>query len=166
LGILYPPAGDHPQGGKTQNTKLLVLGSGPLRRRLEDSVGGLGLQDKVFFLGDISNEEVPKYLAIADIFVRPSLSEGLGTAFLEAMATGVPIIGTPVGGIPDFLKDSETGLFCEVKNPASIAKKIKLLLEDDDLRSKIIRNARQLIEERYSWDKIAPQMAEIFDKIA
>jgi len=166
LDTLYPPAGDHPQGGKTQNTKLLVLGSGPLRRRLEDSVGGLGLQDKVFFLGDISNEEVPKYLAIADIFVRPSLSEGLGTAFLEAMATGVPIIGTPVGGIPDFLKNSETGLFCEVKNPASIAKKIKLLLEDDDLRSKIIRNARQLIEERYSWDKIAPQMAEIFDKIA
>lgn len=166
LDTKYPPTGDHQQGGKILNTKLLILGSGPLRKRLEDRVKRIGLQDKVFFLGDIPNEEVPKYLAISDVFVRPSLSEGLGNSFLEAMVAGVPVVGTPIGGIPDFLDDGETGLFCEVQNPDSIAGKIKLLLEDDDLRSKVIHNARQLIEERYNWDKIAPKMAGIFDKIA
>jgi glycosyltransferase involved in cell wall biosynthesis len=144
--------------------KLLILGGGPLEKSLKFKVSSSKLQDKVLFLGDILNEEVPKYLAIADVFVRPSLSEGLGTAFLEAMAAGVPIVATPVGGIPDFLKDGETGLFCKVKNPKSIAEKMRMLLENDELRSRIITNARKMVEEKYDWNIIASKMAEIFDK--
>ncbi|MBI4836926.1 MAG: glycosyltransferase [Candidatus Portnoybacteria bacterium] len=147
-------------------TKLLILGSGPLENELKSQVSRFKLQDVVIFLGDIPNDEVPKYLAIADVFVRPSLSEGLGTAFLEAMATRVPVVATSVGGIPDFLRDRETGLFCEVKNPKSIAEKIKTLLENNELRSGIITNARKMVEEKYSWTKIARKMAEIFDKLA
>ncbi len=153
-------------------TKLLIVGSGPLEKDLKLEVKNLGLGDKVIFLGDISNEEVPKYLAIADVFARPSLSEGLGTAFLEAMAVGVPVVATSVGGIPDFLWDPSagsgqvTGLFCEVKNPGSIAERINLLLTDENLRQKIIANARKLVEDKYSWDVITLKMAQIFDKIA
>jgi len=87
-------------------------------------------------------------LALADVFVRPSLSEGLGNVFLEAMAAGLPIIGTPVGGILDFLKDGETGLFCRIKNPKSIAEKIKEILSDDRLREKLIQNGQKLAEEK------------------
>lgn len=150
---------------KIQNTKLLILGSGPLENRLKYQVKNLGLEEKVIFLGDIPNNEVPEYLATADVFVRPSLSEGLGTAFLEAMAAGIPVIGTRAGGIPDFLKDGKTGLSCEEKNPQSIAEKIKLMLENNELRNNIILNARNMVEEKYNWDKIAKQMEEIFDKL-
>ncbi|MBU1102183.1 glycosyltransferase family 4 protein, partial [Patescibacteria group bacterium] len=111
-------------------------------------------------------EDVPKYLAISDVFVRPSLSEGLGNSFLEAMAAGVPIIGTKVGGIPDFLRDGETGLFCEARNPQSIAEKITLLLSDEILRQRLIANARKLVEEKYNWDNIAQKMGNIFEKLA
>ena len=93
------------------NVKLLIVGDGPLRENLKFKIKNLKLENKIELLGEVSPDKVPQYLAEADIFVRPSLSEGLGTAFLEAMAVGLPIIGTPVGGIPDFLKDDETGLF-------------------------------------------------------
>jgi glycosyltransferase involved in cell wall biosynthesis len=145
--------------------KLLILGSGSLENKLKTQVKNLKLEKSVLFLGDIPNEKVPQYLAIADVFARPSLSEGLGTAFLEAMACGVPIIGTRVGGIPDFLVERETGLFCEAKNPQNIAEKIKILLDDENLRQKLIANGRKLVEEKYDWNKIAVQMKDIFNKL-
>ena len=145
--------------------KLLILGTGPLEKKLKFQVLSSKLRDCVLFLGDMPNADVPKYLAMSDVFARPSLSEGLGNSFLEAMAAGVPIIGTPVGGIPDFIFDGETGLFCEVGNPKSIAEKITLLLSDDALRQKIIASARQLVEEKYNWRKIAEQMKAIFERL-
>jgi glycosyltransferase involved in cell wall biosynthesis len=144
---------------------LVIIGSGPLEEKLKAKVENLKLKGKVLFLGEISNEKVPKYLAMSDIFVRPSLSEGLGNAFLEAMAIGVPIIGTAVGGIPDFLKDGETGLFCEVANPKSIAEKINLLLTDENLRQKLIQNGKKLVEKKYNWDLIAEKMRNIFNQL-
>jgi glycosyltransferase involved in cell wall biosynthesis len=93
--------------------------------------------------------------------VRPSISEGLGTAFLEAMAAGLPIVGTNVGGIPDFLKDSQTGLFCTTESK-SIAEKINLLLKDNDLRNRISENARKLVSEKYQWDNIAEEYKKLY----
>jgi glycosyltransferase involved in cell wall biosynthesis len=90
----------------------------------------------------------------------------LGNVFLEAMATGLPIIGTPVGGIPDFLIDRKTGLFCQVKNPQSIAQKIKEILEDDNLRKYLASNGLKLVREKYDWDKIALKMKKIFKKLS
>jgi glycosyltransferase involved in cell wall biosynthesis len=152
---------------KSQEEKivLMIIGSGPLEKKLKTKVENLGLKEKVLFLGNIPNKEVPKYLAMSDIFVRPSISEGLGNAFLEAMAVGIPIIGTPVGGIPDFLKDGETGLFCEVANPKSIAEKINILLTNENLCQKLIENGRKLVEEKYNWDLIAEKMRNIFNKL-
>lgn len=147
------------------DAKLLILGSGSLERELKAKVRNMNLEDRVLFLGAAPHDKVPQFLAIADIFVRPSLAEGLGNVFLEAMAAGVPIIGTPVGGIPDFLKDGETGLLCEVKNPKSIAEKINLLLSDHALHSGLIINGKALVQEQYSWNKIAAQMKEVFNKI-
>ena len=152
--------------------KLLILGAGPLGKKLKSKAEELGLKDKILFLGNVPNAEVPEYLAASDIFVRPSLAEGLGNAFLEAMACGVPIIGTKVGGIPDFLKDpsagsgqSSTGLFCETKNPDDLARKIELLLKDEDLRRKLSENGRRLVEEKYDWKIIGRRMSDIFLKL-
>ena len=109
-------------------------------------------------------EELPKFYAAADVFCRPSLSEGLGNSFLEAMAAGAPVVATPVGGIPDFLQDGKTGWFCRVNDPASIAEKIKYILDEQNKHkvTEVINNAKQMVLEKYSWDGIAAQMANIF----
>ena len=76
------------------------------------------------------------------------------------------MIATPVGGITDFLKDDETGLFCEVNNPESVAAQVKRLMEDKALREKISANARAMVEEKYDWNIIAKQMKEkVFEQV-
>ena len=146
------------------DAKLMIIGDGPLIKSLKLKVQSLKLENNVEFLGEISNELLPKYLSMADVFVRPSLSEGLGTAFLEAMAAGLPIVGTSVGGIPDFLKDGETGLFCKVSDPKDIADKIIRILNDEQLREKIINNARALVVQKYDWNIIAGKFGEIYSR--
>lgn len=147
------------------NVKLLILGHGPDRQMLDDLTRRLTLENRIIFLGQIGQADLVKYLALADIFVRPSLSEGQGISFLEAMAAGLPVIATPVGGIVDFLRDGQTGLFCEVKNPESIALKVKIYLADKDLTEKIKANASELVKNNYDWNLLALKMKTNFEKI-
>lgn len=145
-----------------KNAKLLILGNGPDEEKLKSLSESLKFGDRIIMLGSVKNELVPEYLAISDIFIRPSLSEGQGIAFLEAMAAGVPVIATPVGGIVDFLRDGETGLFCEVNNPRSVAEKISELLNNKEVAEKIKINAKNMVEKNYNWDFIAVKMKNIF----
>ena len=142
------------------NVHLKILGSGPLESALKLQTKNCNLQTHVQFLGHIDYSEVPKYLHQADLFVRPSLSEGFGNSFIEAMAAGLPVIATPVGGIVDFLEDGKTGLFCEPNNPESIARAVERLIADELLRENLIDNALALVRERYSWDLIAREMED------
>jgi len=103
-------------------------------------------------------------MQVADIFIRPSRSEGQGISFLEAMACKIPVIATPVGGIVDFLKDGETGYFCQPENPESIAETVKRVISDPN-KNQIIENAYEMVKEKYDWDLIARQVAEIFNEI-
>lgn len=121
-------------------------------------------EDRVQFLGYVPHKDMPPYLQISDIFIRPSLSEGFGNSYIEAMAAGIPVIATPVGGIVDFLHDGETGLFCEVGNPRSIAQKVEKYLKDKESREYIVKNAKVMVEKEYEWDKIAGEMKEVFLK--
>ncbi len=142
---------------------LWVLGIGKDEGRLRALTCRLALENRVKFLGQIDGSQIPEYLAKADVFVRPSLSEGLGNSFLEAMAAGLPTVGTPVGGIPDFLKVGETGWVCEVKNPKSIADQIKFILnpENSEEVKKITNQGRDLVLSKYTWDQVANQMRKI-----
>ena len=147
--------------------ELQIVGDGKLRNQLEKRADDLQIAGQVKFLGSVSQSEVYKLLEQADVFVRPSLSEGLGNAFLEAMAMGVPVVGTRVGGIPDFLKDGETGWFCEVKNPKSITEKINYVLDEKNKAEveKVVENAQKLVAEKYNWNRIAGEMKNIFNKL-
>jgi len=147
------------------NFKLLIIGTGHLEKKYKLQITDYGLQNKVLLLGLIPPNEVPKYLAISDVFVRPSISEGFGNVFVEAMAAGVPIIGTPVGGIPDFLVDYKTGLFCQPRNSVSIAEAIKKVLRNENLRTRLINNGKKLVEEKYSWEIIAGKMRSILETL-
>ena len=141
--------------------KFLSLGDGADLEKLNDLSKSLGIENRVIFNKFVSHSELPAYLQASDIFVRPSRSEGLGNSFLEAMAAGIPVVATQVGGIPDFLTDGETGLFCEVDNPNNLAQKIEKLAKDRESRSYIVEKAKKLVEGRYTWQPIALSIKKI-----
>ena len=152
--------------------KLLILGTGPDEEKLKLLAKKYGLGARARFLGHIALEDVPQYLAVSDIFCRPSRSEGFGSSFVEAMAAGIPVIATPVGGIGDFLFDPEknpdkepTGIFCAVDDPKSIAHAVRYVLDDHAIRTKIVANAKRLVVEQYDWDLIGKRMEGVFDGI-
>ena len=146
---------------------LIILGSGEMRDKLEDTMKEMRIIHRVHLVGDVLHGDVVRYLSASDVFCRPSKSEGLGNAFIEAMAAGVPVIATPVGGIPDFLEDGETGFFCEVDNPKSIAEKIRYILDENNAPEiqHIKSAAQELVSKRFLWDNIALQMKGIFETV-
>jgi glycosyltransferase involved in cell wall biosynthesis len=144
------------------NVKFVVFGVGELESKLKKLSGNLEVSDRVIFKGYVSSEELPKYLKACDIFIRPSLSEGMGNSFIEAMAAQLPVIATPVGGIVDFLKENETGYFCQSENPESIAETVKKIIADPN-KNQIIKNAYEMVTKKYEWNLIAKQTEEVFE---
>ena len=151
--------------------KLLIIGDGPDMSKLKELADEMP-DEKITFFGHLPNEQIPKYLKACDIFIRPSRSEGFGISFIEAMATGIPVITTPVGGIVDFLFDPErniskkpTGLFCEVDNPQSLARAVMRYIHNDELRKTIVMNAKEMVKEKYDWKLVAEQMREVFNNV-
>ncbi len=142
--------------------RLLIVGEGPDRRALESLAIQKGVAQYVSFYGHIDHLDMTRYMSAADVFCRPSLTEGLGNSFLEAMAYGLPIIATPVGGIVDFLIDGETGLACQVRKPMTIAQAIERYYRDRDLYRRIQSRGQELIRERYDWNKVAADMEQLF----
>jgi glycosyltransferase involved in cell wall biosynthesis len=148
-----------------EDFKIIICGDGSDRKMLEEMINKFSLKDRVFLLGDILHKDLPRYVACADIFIRPSLAEGFGIVFLEAMAAGLAVIGTPVGGIPDFLKDRENGLFCEPGNPKDIAQKIKLLITDKNLSKYLVESGLKMVNEEYSWEEVVKQIRNLYKLI-
>lgn len=143
-----------------ENIKFLVAGVGEDEMMLRNLAQSLGVRDRVWFLGLVAQKDLPALLRISDIFIRVSRSEGFGVSFIEAMAAGLPVIATPVGGIPDFIDDRETGLFACADNPKSVTEAILELVSHEDLRESIAVNGQKRVFLRYSWDTIVPDMKE------
>lgn len=150
----------------SENINLIVIGKGEEGPKLQKQANLLGVEKRVKFLGFVPYEEIPEYFSVCDIFIRPSRSEGFGNSFIEAMAARLPVIATPVGGIPDFLTDNETGVFCSPDNPQSIVKAVNTILGDEVLKKQIIDRAYNRVVERYDWNHIANQMTQVFDKVS
>ena len=146
-----------------ENICFYICGVGDLETSLKQLVIDLGLEKRVKFAGYKSHDELPLILKASDIFIRPSLSEGLGNSFLEAMASGLVTIGTEVGGIPDFLHDGVTGLVCLSENSENIAKVIKKASEMtlDEIKT-MHENSMKVVNEKYNWEYIAGRMNHIF----
>ena len=79
------------------------------------------------------------------------------------MCVGLPVVTTPVGGIVDFVRDKETGIFVQVDNPKDLAEKLYLVLTDDKLRDEIINSAKKMVIENYNWDRIVSKMKRVLD---
>lgn len=145
-----------------------VVGEGPMRERLEALTDELDLRAAVRFTGRIPAERLPACYAAADLFVMPShavpgeLAEGLGLAYLEAAAAGVPSVGSDFGGIPDAIADGETGLLVPPRNPEALAHAVVRLLSDAELRGRMGAAARDRVEREFTWRRVAERfLAEL-----
>jgi glycosyltransferase involved in cell wall biosynthesis len=127
---------------------VVFLGDGPERSRIEQAARSLDLQDQVSLLGH--DRDITQYYEIADVVAIPSISEGSPNVLLEAMAAGVPVAATKVGGIPEIVTDGETALLVEPRRPAAMAKAIHRLLSSAELSQNLAYRARELVESRFS----------------
>lgn len=133
------------------------------RKRVLDFLRKPSIQKNVVVAGEIPNNDMPAYLAAADAAVLPSLAEATSVAGLEAMATGVPLIGTRVGGIPTILADGRNGYLVPPGSPGALAEAAVKLLRDEGLRREMGRRGRLMAERRFSWKVIAAKTVEVYE---
>ncbi|MEI7720147.1 MAG: glycosyltransferase family 4 protein [bacterium] len=154
-------------------THFKVLGSGAEEANLKKLAHDLGVESCVEFLGNIDNAKVPQYLQAADIFIRPSLTEGMGNSFIEAMAAGLPVIATQEGGIADFLFDAKknpehptTGWAVDKNSPKQIAEAVWDIVQNPEGTKKVVENAQKLAQEKYDWELVVTDMRErVFGRV-
>ena len=152
------------KGDDFSKIRLLIIGDGALRRKLENLVKKLSLKEKIKFLGLIPNEKIQEYLAACDCFVLPSLEEGFGIAILEAMASGLPVISTKVGGILDIIEDRENGILVEPKNSEELAGAILKIYSQEEFTKNLIERASVNLE-KYNWENIAKEVSNIYSQL-
>jgi len=143
---------------------LLIVGEGPARDAIEQSVRSLNLAGSVTLTGQVPSAE--PYYPIADIAVLSSLSEGSPNALLEAMAARVPVVATRVGGIPEIVTDRESALLIEPRDCAAMTQAIAALLNDAGLRGRLTDCAGRLILARYTPEARVQRLLEIYGRLA
>ena len=148
--------------------RVAIVGAGPEEARLRDLTSALGLGARVEFTGRVERGELARRYARADVFVLPATldergdTEGLGVVLLEALAHGVPVVATRRGGIPDVVKDGETGLLVEDGDLDGLARAIDRLLEDRALAERLTRQGREHLQRCFSAASVAGRLARIY----
>lgn len=142
------------------NLKLVFVGDGPERQFLKQQVENLGLEKDVLFVG--FQEEVERWISVFDVFVLPSTTEGTPLALLEAMALGVPVIATAVGGIPKVVSDRINGLLVPPGDQVALRRSILQLIEDAELRSCLVMEAKTTIRRKFDVINWCKKIEEIY----
>jgi glycosyltransferase involved in cell wall biosynthesis len=140
--------------------RLVIVGDGPERGPLEEAAASLGIGDRVVFTGEVKNVDV--YYAAADLLVNPSHSEGSPYVLLEAMAAGLPMVATAVGGVPELIENNETALLVPASDPQAMADAIARVLSNEKLAGRLAENAGELVSTRLSPEAYARSLAEIY----
>jgi len=146
--------------------RYAVAGIGPHRARFEQLAAELGVGDAVRFLGFVADDELPALYNAADLYVGASrrvelLAEGFGIALVEAAACGLAVVGGRSGGVPDAVREGETGILVDPEEPAAVAAGITALLRDDALRRRMGAAGRRAVETYYNWDRVARDLIRI-----
>ena len=144
--------------------RLLLAGSGPLQRSLEEKARGAGLLPAVCFAGFV--EDVRSVLAACDVFLFPSLREGLGSALLSAMGCGLPVVALESGGVTDAVADGRNGLLVKGASPAQLAAAAASLLNDSAFARRMGESARQTVTAHFSADRMIEATLRIFERLA
>lgn len=149
------------------NVRFVISGKGFKKKEesLRNLAKELGIEDDVTFLGYVSDEKLPHLYSASDIFVLPAIYENFPFAILEAQSSGLPVISTNVGGIPEFLENNNNGFLIEPREPNQLAQKILALLQDSNLAKDMGDRGRKLIEEKLDWSLITNQVIELYHKL-
>lgn len=148
------------------DTKVIIAGSGPEENNLKELSVSLGVEKNIIFTGNLAPEEMPVYLASADLYVSTSLSDsGLAASTGEAMACGLPVVVTDVGGNRDWIKDGENGFIIPVREPGMLAEKIIHLFNDKPLMKQFGDVCRQIIEEQQDYFREMRKMEQIYEEV-
>jgi UDP-glucose 4-epimerase len=146
--------------------KLVAVGDGEDEQKLKDLARELKVQHRVIFTGRVDRSVVTLYRKASDIFVAPSRSEGLGNAFVSALASRIPLITSGVGGIADYAIDGKTAWIVPPEDPDALAAKVLEVLAHPDQAREVSEAARSMVERDYDWDRIAHLMqTKVFDPV-
>ena len=146
---------------KIRESYLIVVGGG-FKEQFENLADKLGVRNRVIFTGEVP--KVEPFYAASDIFILPSHYETFSLVCMEAMASGLPVLATRVGGVEDYLRDGYNGFFIK-RDPDDIAEKVNCILSDEKLRRELGRNARKTAE-RFSWSNVADRYIEVFESLS
>jgi glycosyltransferase involved in cell wall biosynthesis len=144
-------------------TRLVFIGDGPAATGLRRQVHEVGLAEQVHFFG--GRRDIPRLLRALDVFVLPSRQEGLGLAIIEAMAAGLPVVATRVGGIPEVVVDGETGLLVASGNSVELADAIVYLLSNPHIRRQMGVRGRQRVEAHFTTQQTATNLETLYRRL-
>jgi len=147
------------------NIRLKIAGRGESEPDYKNLVRELGIEGSVEFLGFVDHSYLSELLSTFDIFVMPSIEESFGVAALEASATGLPVVASRVGGVPEVIEDNITGLLVESKNVEELTAMLDKLIGDPRLRLEMGRAGRKFVEEKYVWSNNLLSMKSLYEKI-
>jgi colanic acid/amylovoran biosynthesis glycosyltransferase len=156
---------------KYEGVQMLIIGDGPLRRQLQALTASLGLRDRVEFLGAVAHDAVLSWMRKAAMLVLPGIrtatgrEEGLGMVLLEAAATGLPIVGSRVGGIPECMLEGKTGFLVSERDADALARRMAELLEDPVRRHQMGTAGRALIEDRFDLHRQTAVLENFYDSL-
>jgi glycosyltransferase involved in cell wall biosynthesis len=156
---------DHPEA------ELVIIGDGPLRRSLQALARALGVAAKIRFLGALPQRQALAWMRKASMLVLPSIRtgtgrvEGLGMVLLEAAATGVPVVASSVGGIPEGVVDGQTGLLVAERDAGALAGAITALLGSPSLRSRMGQQARRFVETQFDAAALDETLEDYYDSV-
>ena len=145
---------------KLPQARFEIAGDGPCRADLIALAGELGISDRVAFLGEI--QDIPSLLARASLFVLPSQTEGISLTLLEAMARGLPIVTTQVGGNPEVVDHGVTGLLAPARNPDALANAVTTILSDPSLGQRMGLAGRERVEKNFDIRKMMAQYESLY----
>jgi|TARA_R100001369_G_scaffold83399_3_gene115595 sugar transferase (PEP-CTERM/EpsH1 system associated) len=143
--------------------RLVLVGDGPLKLQLVDRVKQLGLSDVVWFSGD--RNDVPVLMQLMDIFILPSLAEGISNTLLEAMASGLPVIATSVGGNVELIEEGVNGRLVPVNNVVAMADALAELVDDPTLRQSMGEKGLALVRTTFNWEKTVADYLAVYDTL-
>jgi glycosyltransferase involved in cell wall biosynthesis len=161
LGDLIRAFSRLPRGG----FELEIVGDGPDERVLRELVRDLGLLDEIRFLGSLSRAEVAQRFREADLFTLPSSAEAFGNVFAEALASGLPIVGSTVGGIPELVEHGTNGLLVAPGNPGAVAQAIKYLADDPELCRRMAARNRARAEKTLEWSQVVSRYLSVYQAV-
>jgi glycosyltransferase involved in cell wall biosynthesis len=144
-------------------TLFVIVGSGPQAASLRELSKVLKIENSVFFAGNLG--EMPRVYAAIDILVMPSLTEGMPMTLLEGLASSRPVVASSVGDIPSVVQDAKTGLLTQPKDVAGLTSAIIRLLIDPEMRSRLGKQGKALVEERFSARSMARQYADVYSEL-